>query len=465
MESFDPFSEWLGRPPGPPPEDHYELLGLPKFEPDLELIDHAADMLRAKIRKVRPGAHLAEWQRLLDRLETAKICLSDPISKAAYDESIDTASHILNVSGEPVVTWDSSNQETAMSATTPGGTNPEGIDADQASSSDNTAPQFVEAPPVVDDAAPESQAQGGMSEAQFPAIRPTRRRPNRKRLTAQLLVVTAVLLALAIGLVVLKRERDARQTAANMPPEMRVGVSGRAPAPPSREKPDETPSPSPSPAIDAPKPDSTPTSNPAASVPAPTPVAPTPPVTPNPTQPAPPAPKLDPARQQAFQRAVTSARKALADRDLGAAGTHLSEAVSLSQTDEELAEADQVEVLRAHVEAFWDSLRQQIPKLEPGSEIQVREIVALVVETGADFIILRVAGRNRRYSIQAMPHALTVAMARTLFSNSMNAKALRASFLLAEPDGDREMARQLLQEASQGGAEVDELLAELNRSP
>lgn len=464
MESFDPFSEWLGRPSGRQPEDHYELLGLPRFEPDLELIAHAVDMLRVKIRKVRPGAHVAEWQRLLDRLETAKTCLSDPISKAAYDESIDTASHTLNVSGEPVVTWDSSNQETA---TAPGGPSREGTDADRAGPIEDVAPQFVEAPPVADDAAPEPQAQGGMSETEFPTIRPTRRKPNRRRLTVQFLVVTAVLLALAIGLVVLKRERDAGHMADGTP----LGQGGKPvgpPGPPSDANPplseatDVTPSPDP--AVDTPKPDLTPAPVTAASVPSPAPIAPTPPATPNPVQPSPPAPKLDPARQQAFQRAVASARKALTERDLGAAGTHLSEAVSLSQTDEELAEADQVEVLRAHVEAFWDSLRQQIPKLEPGSEIMVGEVVALVVETGTDFVILRVAGRNRRYSILSMPHVLTVAMARKLFSNSMNAKALRASFLLAEPDGDRELARQLLQEASQGGAEVDELLAELNRS-
>jgi cytoskeletal protein RodZ len=466
VESFDPFSEWLGRPVGRPPEDHYELLGLPKFEPDLELIDHAADMLRAKIRKVRPGAYVAEWQRLLDRLETAKICLSDPISKAAYDESIDTASHTLNVSGEPVVTWDSSNGEPAMSATTPGGTNRGGTEADQAGPSDNTAPQFVEAPPLVDDAAPEPQAQEGVSEAQFPAIRPTRRKPNRKRLMAQFLVVTVVLLALAIGLVVLKRERDSLQMAGSQPPSSENEASVSPPGPPSGVN---LPSPEtsdepPSPATDAPKPDSTPRSDTAPTVPAPKPVAATPSVTPNRAQPAPPAPKLDPARQQAFQRAVASARKALASRDLEAAATHLSEAVSLSQTDEELAEADQVEVLRAHVEAFWGSLQEQIPKLEPGSEILVGEVVALVVETGADFVILRVKGQNRRYSLQAMPHVLAAAMARTLFSNSFNARALRASFLVAEPDGDREKARQLLQEASQGGAEVDELQAELNRS-
>ena len=63
-----------------------------------------------------------------------------------------------------------------------------------------------------------------------------------------------------------------------------------------------------------------------------------------------------------------------------------------------------------------------------------------------------------------MPHVLAAAMAEQLFSKSSNANALRAAFLIAEPDGRDEKARHLLQEASRGGAEAGELLAELNRS-
>jgi hypothetical protein len=172
---------------------------------------------------------------------------------------------------------------------------------------------------------------------------------------------------------------------------------------------------------------------------------------------------VDPARQQAFQRSVAAARKALANRDLEGAASHLNEAVSLTQTDAELAEADQVEVLRAHLDAFWGSLHEQIPKLEGGSEIRVGEMMVVVVEAGRDYVILRVTGQNRRYSLLGMPHVLAAAMAEQTFSKSSNANALRASFLIAEPDGNAEKARQLLQEAAQGGAEVDELLAELNR--
>lgn len=88
QESSDPYVEWLGFPPGRRPANHYELLGIPAFEPDPETIAHAADCLRGQLRKVRPGGQIAAWQRLLDDLSAAKACLLDPGAKAAYDASL-----------------------------------------------------------------------------------------------------------------------------------------------------------------------------------------------------------------------------------------------------------------------------------------------------------------------------------------------------------------------------------------
>ena len=471
MDSFDPFAEWLGRPPGRPPEDHYELLGLARFEPDIDLILHEADMLRVKIRKVRPGEHLADWQRLLDRLEAAKICLGDPIAKAAYDESIDTASHTLNVSGEPVVTWDSPDQETMMSSQTPENAQTDGAEAGFAPPSVNPTSDFVEAPPVARDVPTGPQSQGNPSETLFPAIRRTRRRSKGRRLPIVFLLFTLVLLSMAIGLVVLKRQKDERQ-AASAPPARQGTVAPiekpvtlpretqvtprPADEPPLSPAEDPVPPPEPQPTV----PTNVPPPKPPATVPA---VTPTPPANPMPAPPS--EPVLDPARQKAFQQALASTRKALTDRDLAAAASHLNEAVSLTQTDEERAEADQVEALRAYVEAFWESLQAQIPRLGSGSEIPVGEMMVVVVETGKDFLIVRANGRNQRFAINAMPHGLAFSVAQSLFSKSANAKVLLASFVIAEPDGNPDRARQLLREASQGGAEVDELLAELNRSP
>jgi len=85
---FDPYKEWLGLPPGQRPPDHYTLLGLPPLESDPRRIAQAADVQSAKVRRVRPGVHLAEWSRLLDRIQAAKTCLLNPASKAAYDATL-----------------------------------------------------------------------------------------------------------------------------------------------------------------------------------------------------------------------------------------------------------------------------------------------------------------------------------------------------------------------------------------
>lgn len=469
MESFDPYAEWLGRPPGRPPQDHYELLGLSRFEPDVDLIAHVVDNLRAKIRKVRPGTHLAEWQRLLDRLEAAKICLSDPIAKLAYDESIDTSSHTVNVSGEPVVTEDSPQTETMSSP-------PEEVHSGHVEPALNTTPEFIEAPPVVEKASSNTLDAERPAPPPLPVIRPTRRKGNGIWRSVRFLLFTLVLLALAIGLVLLKQQRDGR-LASLFPAQEGTesviqGDIGTTHDRPTNTAP--TPEPLPSPEIPDAAPatgDNPPTDPTPAPVPPPergnSPMSPSAappmaaPASPAPIPQSPPAPAVDPAGQQAFRRATAAVRKALGSRDLASATKYLNEAVSLAQTDSERAEADRLGVLHAHVDAFWASLREQMKTLESGSDFPVGDTMAIVVEAGPESLVLRVNGQRHAFSVNAMPHVLAAALAQSLFSNSPNAKALRASFLIVEPDGDRKKARQLLQEAAQGGAEVDELLAEV----
>ncbi len=85
---FDPYREWLGIETGPRPPDHYTLLALAPREEDARRIAQAADAQSAKVRGIRPGPHLAEWSRLLDLIQAAKVCLLNPESKAAYDASL-----------------------------------------------------------------------------------------------------------------------------------------------------------------------------------------------------------------------------------------------------------------------------------------------------------------------------------------------------------------------------------------
>jgi hypothetical protein len=61
------------------------LFGIELFEGDTGIVAHAADCLRARVRSIRPGGHLAEWQALLDEVAAGKSCLLNPDTKVRYD--------------------------------------------------------------------------------------------------------------------------------------------------------------------------------------------------------------------------------------------------------------------------------------------------------------------------------------------------------------------------------------------
>ena len=52
---FDPYQQWLGIAPHERPADHYRLLGLPRFETDVERIARAADERMALVRSYQTG--------------------------------------------------------------------------------------------------------------------------------------------------------------------------------------------------------------------------------------------------------------------------------------------------------------------------------------------------------------------------------------------------------------------------
>jgi hypothetical protein len=85
---FNPYEQWLGITAGRPPADYYELLGLDRFENRVGAITSAADTRIARVRGVRPGSYVNEWQRLLDQLNQAKRTLLDPTAKARYDAEL-----------------------------------------------------------------------------------------------------------------------------------------------------------------------------------------------------------------------------------------------------------------------------------------------------------------------------------------------------------------------------------------
>ena len=86
--AYDPYYQWLGIAPKDQPPNHYRLLGIDRFEENLDVIDSAADRQTAHLRTFQIGKYSELSQRLLNEVAKAKICLLDPAKKAAYDAKL-----------------------------------------------------------------------------------------------------------------------------------------------------------------------------------------------------------------------------------------------------------------------------------------------------------------------------------------------------------------------------------------
>ena len=83
--NFNPYHKWLGISDAEVAPDHYRLLGLEKFETDIDVIAASADRQMAHVRKYQTGSHSLLSQKLLNELAVAKVCLLDPQKKQQYD--------------------------------------------------------------------------------------------------------------------------------------------------------------------------------------------------------------------------------------------------------------------------------------------------------------------------------------------------------------------------------------------
>lgn len=79
---------WLGLTPDCWPPDHYTLLGLPKRETDVGLIEKQVHDCLARLRPYQLN-HPDQVTEAMNRLAQAFTCLTDPESKEAYDAALD----------------------------------------------------------------------------------------------------------------------------------------------------------------------------------------------------------------------------------------------------------------------------------------------------------------------------------------------------------------------------------------
>jgi len=91
QNTFDPYHKWLGIPPEEQPPTLYRLLGVAPFEGDPDVIHAAADGRMGFLKTFQTGANSAVAERLLNEVSRARICLSNPEKKTAYDNVLRSA--------------------------------------------------------------------------------------------------------------------------------------------------------------------------------------------------------------------------------------------------------------------------------------------------------------------------------------------------------------------------------------
>jgi hypothetical protein len=198
----------------------------------------------------------------------------------------------------------------------------------------------------------------------------------------------------------------------------------------------------------------TPATSPAIVTPAPRPSGPA-----ATTQPA------TPAKQAAFGQAVAAVRNAMGVRDLDGAKGLLDTAAQSAETDANSAEIGRLRVLHHNLTEFWSGIREGVADLNDVGDIPLGDTRIAIVESSRDHIVLRAAGRNKRFATMELPTSFVIYIADRWFSKkAASSKVLIGSFLAVDPKGDRQRARELWQQATKEGLSCDDLMPELDRA-
>lgn len=492
-ESFNPYVEWLGLPAGRQPANHYELLGLPLFENDPHAIAQAADGQIARLRGVRPGQHVVQWQQMLDELCRVKACMTAPSVKSVYDAELcrqieSGSARPVAAAGEP-----SAPPQEPQLAVPPGFQPPQPAAPSFPPQAAPVPPTMAAAPPW-NPAAPAAAVPIPMGvpvakpvagpQPVFPppgnvepiVVRRDVYQPRWSKSSAGLIVAQVGLIGLILVgagfayMLYQQRQREATARATTQTASTKETKAVTEPEnPTSRPEPDKPTPPNPvepeqpksPPRDDSPvettaetKPDH-PEVKPAVK---PAAIATEPP--------AKPEASLDPQKQRALKQALTDVRASLAEADLQAAQNLLTTAAKYVQSDDDKAEVGRLESLTHNLGEFWKTMGQIVGKLQAMDEIPVRDYQVIVVEVGRNRLAIKAAGQVREYSpLSQMPHLLVTALADWQFGKDPQSKAVYASYLALAPKGDRQRARQLWQEAIDAGVDVRYLLPELDHPP
>lgn len=239
-----------------------------------------------------------------------------------------------------------------------------------------------------------------------------------------------------------------------------------------------TPTPTPDPAVDVnptptpiptPTPTPTPTPIPTPPDPMPTPTpTPDPTPTPTPTPPTPtPAPmpevKLNLDELQALGAALTTAKKALAEKTFDVADAEIAKAEGLAKLPEHQAKVERMKLVAGYVKQFWDAVVEGVKKLDALDELKYSPTaIVVVVEASPDMLVYKVSGVTQRFPPRQLPDGLARLIAdRVLAPNDPATRVVKGALYAVNADKSpeyRSEAQELWEEAALIGADTKELL-------
>jgi hypothetical protein len=172
------------------------------------------------------------------------------------------------------------------------------------------------------------------------------------------------------------------------------------------------------------------------------------------------------AEPSAEKTLVKEIRAALAARDFEMADAKLKEAIKLAEPAEPGEELVRLQTLLQLSNEFWSAVLDGAKTLRAADELVIGDTRTAFVEFDGSVFVMRVNGKNVRYNRQSVPAKVALTLAeRVLKPGDANNKAIIGAFLLSDGKGSRDLAAKYLNEARQGGADVDVMLPELDVPP
>ncbi|WP_425618220.1 hypothetical protein NA78x_001921 [Anatilimnocola sp. NA78] len=164
------------------------------------------------------------------------------------------------------------------------------------------------------------------------------------------------------------------------------------------------------------------------------------------------------------QLALKEVRAAMAARDLAAIKTKVEAAAKLKGEPAYDTELHRVGQLGEYVTQFWKAVDRAGKTMQATTirEITINDKICAFVEYENQSLTIRVEGQNRTYTLQNMPPAVALAVAKMeLDPKAAGNKVYFGAFLAMDGKGDRKIAKQYWDEATAGNVDIKHLLPEL----